>query len=72
MDKSHPKCYEGKKDCFARFDGHCMLLKGFNKEDGKRISATTKGVPCKFYKTAEEAGGTYEELSTLYSSQVRD
>ena len=62
------KCYyyDGK-DCFANECGKCRLLESYT-DDKQRHHYGTKDYQneCPFFKTAEEAGGTYHELQQQY------
>ena len=67
----HLKCWHPKTDYFARDDkGGCQCLQStFKESNGRKVpikTATRFNGPCPFYKTAEEAGGTYEELRLQY------
>ena len=65
-----PKCWSDHPDCFAGVNGKCVLLThNFTEAFGQiYISAPTKfkDRDCPFYKTAEAAGGTFEELCEKY------
>jgi len=60
------KCYEKATNCFARFEGHCQLLESFVDDNGVRHPGNKFDEGCPFYKSAEEAGGTYQELCKAY------
>lgn len=65
------KCYQKTTGCFAEKEGQCQLLESFTKMDPKlgfpvRHYGTHFHGTCPFYKTAEQAGGTYDELCIKY------
>lgn len=66
------KCHDEHPDCFARHGVMCSLLEsyvmlnpkrplGFERRYGTKFRGG-----CPFYKTAEEAGGSYDELCERY------
>jgi len=66
-------CRPKEIDCFAYADGKCKALESYilvNPElplgIERRLGTKFRHELCPFYKTAEEAGGTYDELCKKY------